>query len=146
MIEKVKCNLCENDDYEVLYPSKLKNEDILESSELACTNLWHGRHYRIVRCKKCGLIYSNPRDKANLFKNFYKEVRDESYYMVSAAREKTFKRTLDHIGEIKKGKKLLDVGCYTGLFMHLARIYGWECLGIEPSEWASEFGKEKYKL
>lgn len=148
MTEYVKCNLCDSDFYDILYPSTLKKDDILRPDDLACTNRGHGFHHRIIRCKVCGLIYSNPRDDSGFLENFYRQVKDLPYDMVSAARKKTFKRTLLHLEKYKykEGMKLLDIGCYTGLFMNMARLRGWNVFGVEPSQWASNVGRETNKL
>jgi ubiquinone/menaquinone biosynthesis C-methylase UbiE len=34
------------------------------------------------------------------------------------------------------GRSLLDVGCYTGVFVEIAEHHGWEAWGVEPSRWA----------
>ena len=35
-----------------------------------------------------------------------------------------------------RGRRLLDVGCYIGIFLEIAQERGWEAWGIEPSHWA----------
>lgn len=145
MVEYIKCNLCYDDCYDVLYPSTI-TDSILQPEEFACTSLRHGHHHKIVRCRKCGLIYSNPRDPSQLIENFYRNVKDETYCYVSQARIKTFKRAMLHLERYRKGFRLLDLGCYTGLFMDIARLRGWEVFGIEPSVWASMIARDKNGL
>jgi ubiquinone/menaquinone biosynthesis C-methylase UbiE len=36
------------------------------------------------------------------------------------------------------GRRLLDVGAYTGVFVEIAMQHGWNAWGIEPSAWAVE--------
>ena len=38
---------------------------------------------------------------------------------------------------------LLDVGCYTGVFLDRARRRGWEVNGLEPSRWAADVARRR---
>lgn len=143
MNESVRCNLCGNDDYDVIYPSTIRDDEILTPDSLSCTNPGHGSHHRIVRCKSCRLVYANPRDPASLLPEFYKKVKDIYYGFIVKSRRKAFTRSLVQIEKIKKVNRLLDIGCYTGVFMEVASARGWRACGIEPSEWASRIGREK---
>lgn len=136
MLERIKCNLCNSDSYEVLFPSTIGEEDLLRCEDLNCTNPGHGRHHRIVRCKKCSLIYCNPRDRSDLVNYFYSQVKDEVYANSLPARTRTFRRVLKHLNKYRHNKKtILDIGCYAGIFIKLAVDNGWDPLGLEPSRW-----------
>jgi 2-polyprenyl-3-methyl-5-hydroxy-6-metoxy-1,4-benzoquinol methylase len=76
----------------------------------------------------------------------YSQVRDNIYNDSTSGRIKTFNVVLNHIKEYKKTGRLLDIGCYTGLFMKLAIDQGWEAKGLEPSKWAAQIGERNYKL
>lgn len=143
MNENVKCNLCGNDDYEVICPSTIRDDDKLTADNLSCTNPGHGRHHRIVRCKNCRLIYANPRDPDSLLPEVYKKVKDICYSFIVKSRKKAFAESLARIEKIRTGSRLLDIGCYTGVFMEVAGGRGWSACGIEPSEWASGIGRNK---
>jgi len=146
LLEYVKCNLCGKDAYDVLYQSTLIEREALSARDLSCSNLGHGRHHRIVRCKKCGLIYSNPRDSTGLIDDSYVQVKDEQYLKFSEARVITFRKALKHVEELKSGKSLLDVGCHAGVFMKTAVLGGWHAVGIEPSLWACEARRKERSL
>lgn len=47
---------------------------------------------------------------------------------------------------IEKSGKLLDVGCAFGLFLATAKNSGWDVTGVEISEFASKYAKNKLKL
>lgn len=130
-----------------MHPNTVKEGNLsLRCDSFSCTSLDHGQHYRIVRCRKCGLMYSNPRHSFNEIEDAYRKVTDEVYCEASASRIRTFEK-LFRRPEIKKaGKTLLDIGCYTGLFMHLAGKRGFHVSGIEPSSWAAKIGIDKYGL
>lgn len=130
-LEQVNCPLCRSDKFAKLYP-----------------------HYysRIVRCKNCNLIYTNPRLKKNYLKNLYSEeyfnnensgvLGYEHYVKDEENIKKTFERRLKKIEKIIKPGKVLDIGCATGFFMQTAINKGWEAEGIEISEYAASIGKK----
>lgn len=140
------CNLCGKDNYRVLCGSTLKISKEYASKEFSCSSCGHGEHPQIVRCKNCGLIYSNPRDPQALIEGLYREVRDDEYLKFSRARIKTFQRALRNLHFYKSSGRLLDIGSYTGIFMKTAREKGWEVYGIEPSVWAAGIGIKEYGL
>ncbi len=43
---------------------------------------------------------------------------------------------------LTKGK-ILEIGCATGDFLDVAAFLGYDCYGIEISEWAASIAKEK---
>ncbi|MCX5694990.1 MAG: class I SAM-dependent methyltransferase [Candidatus Omnitrophica bacterium] len=143
MSELIKCNLCGDDACEVIYSSTITDKEALVAGHLACTNAGHSSHHNIVRCKSCGLEYSNPRDSIELLSKFYREVKDDFYNIIVVSRKKAFERSFPQIEKLKKGNRLLDVGCYTGVFLEIARDKGYSVCGIEPSEWASGVGSRK---
>jgi SAM-dependent methyltransferase len=109
--------------------------------------------FRIVRCRRDGLIFASPRPRD--VRPFY----DERYYrgeMICGyhdydahaqdsmgewdARLVVLERNLPQMG------KLLDVGCATGVFLDRARARGWEVEGIEVASWAVKIAAERYAL
>jgi ubiquinone/menaquinone biosynthesis C-methylase UbiE len=45
-------------------------------------------------------------------------------------------KPLERITGMPDGRPLLDVGCYTGVFVEIAARHGWDAWGVEPSRWA----------
>jgi SAM-dependent methyltransferase len=138
----VKCNLCGADDYVILYKKGRFNMPVQN-----------------VICKKCGLVYINPRMSDRDYKKFYastlyrklytkKEKPDIAYEKEEIYRiEKIFcylKCKLDKLG-VKEGK-VLEVGCNIGYLLYLFKQRGWRCIGIEPSKNFSQYGKKKYGI
>lgn len=109
---------------------------------------------RIVRCKRCGLLYNNPRlDCSSLAKIYSKE-----YFIIGEdVRGVGYKAYADYMGEepvifrsmlrrMKKVEqyagmtgKLLDVGCAAGFSLSAAKQLGWVAEGIEFSEFCVNF-------
>ncbi len=142
MLEFLKCNLCGSQDYKVLYKSNLDTDSFDVANYYACTNAHLGRHGQIVRCNHCGLVYTNPRFPYKEMLSRYRGVIDNIYLKEKAARVLTFANSLKEIESIKQKGKILDVGCYTGFFLEVARNKDWDTYGIEPSIWASQYARE----
>jgi 2-polyprenyl-3-methyl-5-hydroxy-6-metoxy-1,4-benzoquinol methylase len=139
-MEHVVCNLCGADDTVVRYPSTLQRHRVeREWLSFACTYDGYGRHHAIVQCRQCGMTYTNPRlDKGDIL-DAYAAVEDPLYVEEREGRVLTFERHLKPLERITgppNGRPLLDVGCYTGVFVEIAERHGWEAWGLEPSRWA----------
>ena len=139
-LEYVDCNLCGADDTQLIYPSTLdRRRASSASAHLACTNDEYGIHPPIVRCRRCGLVYANPRPTAGELRAGYAAMVDPLYVRERRGRELTFRRYLDHMVTrlgLDGHVRLLDVGCHVGVFLEQARAYGWNTWGVEPSQWA----------
>ena len=141
-MEYVPCNLCGADDTVVRYPSTLQRPRTRRDwLAFACTYDGYGRHQTIVRCRQCGLVYTNPRDGNQDILDSYEAVQDPLYVEEREGRVLTFERHLHPLERITgspNGRPLLDVGCYTGVFVEIAERHGWDAWGVEPSRWAVE--------
>ncbi len=139
-MEYVSCNLCGADETEALYPSTLgRRVDVAKPAHFACTNRGYGVHPPIVRCRRCGLVYANPRLSADDLIESYTSVVDDVYLEERKGRQLTFRQHLDHLESrlsLNGPGRLLDVGCHVGIFLEEAQARGWNAWGVEPSEWA----------
>lgn len=135
-MRSIKCNLCRNDDFTDFHP--LGNSTI-------------------VRCNKCGLFYLNPQleeeDLKKLYDMTYFASEDSAvsgYDNYDADEEniiRTSHKKLKRIEHYYPNKgKLIDVGCATGIFPHVASLRGWEAFGVEYSDFAAEQARKKYNL
>lgn len=143
----VACNLCGADDARPLYPNTLVRDERHGSVErYRCTSSGYGRHHAIVQCRRCGLIYSSPRDDDAAIENSYQQVVDELYLAERQGRVLTFRRNVRPLLALMSDvprPRLLDVGCYAGIFLEIVAAHGWEAQGIEPSEWAAEQARRR---
>jgi len=139
IMEQVRCNLCGADDTRLIA--------VIDQ-------------LRIVRCKRCGLTYVNPR----LAQSELQEIYTESYYdhdgIVNGleffgyedyvADEENIKLTFaDRLRTIEKltaPGRLLDIGCATGFFLALARDNGWQVVGTEVSTFSAGYARERLGL
>ena len=133
-LEEVTCNLCQSNDYGKLYTLKDKNFVFF-----------------VVKCKRCGLVYLNPRLKQDALKNVYAEdsLSNFNYYFQNKnLDEKTFAARLNSLERYsaKKGS-ILDIGSSIGTFMSVAKKLGYEPYGIELNEKSANYSKKQgFKL
>ena len=116
--QSVVCNLCAADDTE----------------EVARHN-----GFRIVRCRRCELVYVNPRPASDALVSLYAE-----YHARDGADEASWNRLMGDVfresaellcssQDASRLGRLLDVGCGFGAFVALMRDRGWEAEGVDPS-------------
>lgn len=97
----------------------------------------------IVECRNCGHgSVKDPPDTAALADS-YQESIDEVSLREEAGQIATAHRDLERIEKIVPPGRLLDVGCWTGSFLIAAKERGWDGLGVEPSEWASDRARHR---
>lgn len=141
-MEYVRCNLCGADSTIVRYPCTIEGRSAKgEWNAYACTHNGYGRHHTIVQCQECGLVYTNPRLDQHDIVDTYESVEDPLYLEERGGRVLTFEhhlKPLEQIAGPPDGRPLLDVGCYTGVFIEIAAGHGWDAQGLEPSRWAIE--------
>jgi 2-polyprenyl-3-methyl-5-hydroxy-6-metoxy-1,4-benzoquinol methylase len=133
--------MCGADDIDVVYNAREEQTPNANSYDAyRCTNPGYGTFDRIVKCRRCQLAYSSPRSPNEAILDNYKAVEDPIYIQEQDGRRLTFAHHIRHMERIigsANGRTLLDVGCYTGLFVEAALQRGWKAKGIEPSYWAT---------
>lgn len=139
-MEQVACNLCGADDTFVRFPNTLPSgQSPTDWTAYRCTHGGYGIHPPIVQCRRCGLVYANPRQGDSLVLETYEAVQDPLYVEEREGRVLTFERHLRPLERLTgppAGRALLDVGAYTGVFVEIAASHGWDAWGVEPSRWA----------
>jgi len=147
MFEHLPCNLCGSNNYKVLYKAKYENEtqkDLIEKFRAAGDETLIDQ---IVKCKKCGFVYVNPRIKGKYILEGYSEGTDETHVGQAKGREITFAKQLKLINKFKPRKgKLLDIGTAGGSFLYVAKKNGWDVHGVEPNKWMAKWGKKHYGI
>ena len=124
----VKCNLCGADDSELLFIEKG----------------WH-----IVKCRRCGLLYANPRPSSDELREFYREGYSRvgpNYLAKRESKLRRARRELRKIARYKKKGKLLDIGCGAGFFLKEAQKKGWDVFGVDLSQSMIEYAKKEFHL
>lgn len=129
--EYCNCPLCNSNDFLKIYTEK---------------------GLQTVKCKKCELIYTNPRAK-NSEQNYFGDANvffNEARLIFNGTkrhhRDRNYEYELKKIKNIKRGGKLLDVGTNMGFFLRKAKEMGYETEGVEPSPALSEIARKHWKL
>lgn len=139
--EKVKCAICGVDDAQTLFTKGDLTSDI--------TN---------VVCKKCGLVYMNPRPTPESYREFHvEEFLRERHGLVSVEKLAPKVKGSDLkmksevasfiAGSLKPGAGVLDVGCGFGTLLNILKTkYHAEVQGIELATVDVEAAKQFYGL
>ena len=144
-LETVPCNLCESTDLETIYVARA---DLEKDPELAVKFRASSDELLtqpLVRCRRCSLLFVNPRIPAAAILAGYADGEDPQYVSQMAARVRTFARALRHIDRLKPARgRLLDLGTAAGAFLRAARDDGWDAIGVEPNRWLARWGRDNY--
>jgi 2-polyprenyl-3-methyl-5-hydroxy-6-metoxy-1,4-benzoquinol methylase len=146
--ESVACNLCGADDPQVLTPSRRPPGEPVDLQTVFRSAGDEPLQDRLVRCRRCRLVYVSPRLRPELILSGYESAVDEGFVSQAPQRERTFARCLDRIEKhaMPPGRRVLDVGAAGGSFLAEARKRGYEPSGCEPSEWMCAFARDHYGL
>ncbi len=106
------------------------------------TRARYGRARALVRCRRCGIVSVHPFPSEDELRLLYEEMADETYLEEKAVRQRMAERSLDWIESVSPKGRLLDIGCFAGFFLEVAKRRGWEVGGIEPSAWARRIAEE----
>ena len=146
-LEHVPCFLCSADDYDVIYEAqhdREKDADPVQKFRASGDELLIDQ---LVRCRRCGFQYVNPRLRGDLIFAGYSEGDDPAYVSQLQARERTFEASLAEIERAAHGRgRLLDIGTAAGAFVAAARRRGWEAEGCEPNRWLADWGSRHYAI
>jgi 2-polyprenyl-3-methyl-5-hydroxy-6-metoxy-1,4-benzoquinol methylase len=119
--------------------------------------LYNLDEYRILKCHRCHLVFTEALDidYAELYSSDYFEKFQGKFFSSCLEdysrcekdpRLANFARGLRLLGSYKKAGKILDVGCATGVFLDMAKKEGWEPYGVDISEYAANYAREKFGI
>lgn len=108
--------------------------------------------YKVVMCRKCQLLFVNPRPSERSIKKMFVEDYIGSDERVTedftAWRRISLHREADKIKRwLPHGGRLLDIGTASGAFLgEFADDQEWEVEGVEPSRFAARAAAERYRV
>lgn len=121
---------------------------------LSCKDfLVSGLDFFMVICQNCGHIYTNPiPNELNINKYYISDAyishHDNQTTLFQrayhAVKKMMIRRKICIVkGRIKRGSKVLDIGCGTGSFLEALKLMGYMTVGIEPGDIARERALKK---
>ena len=135
----------------ILIYEDLKKEIVhcpLCNSSISAKKIFKEETRGIVTCKRCGMVYVNPRPTSEAIKQLYSIGISRWTTSKEYIDKKTplFKDLLSRVQMMKNGGKILDVGCGIGLFLKLARENEYEAYGVDISDEDVKYAREKFRL
>lgn len=127
-LEHISCNFCGSENFKSVSSS---------------------RDFQIVKCRQCGLQFTNPRLTSQGIQALYE---DSSYLSErnpaswSTHHSKFFHNQLARMECLVKGRKILEVGCGGGYFLNCAINRGWDVYGQDISNFAAKHIQSEYGI
>ncbi len=138
------CELCGNNNFVSIFMNKSITDSNSNEYQIAATQLEKPR--QLLKCTKCGLVFSDYVNTRNSFEQDYIEMKDLDYLKEENARRKSCRGVLKRIEKFKRRGKILEIGCANGLFLDEAKKRGWEAHGVELSKWAADYARKTFDL
>ncbi len=109
-----------------------------------------GSYLRTVICRRCGLVYSDPRPGFEQVRDYYEHSYRMDYKATFQPKPKHVYRAgkvaLDRFRRLapilKRGYRVLDFGAGSGEVVFVLRAVGYEASGFEPNDGYARFASE----
>jgi 2-polyprenyl-3-methyl-5-hydroxy-6-metoxy-1,4-benzoquinol methylase len=100
---------------------------------------------RIVKCSACAMVYENPRYPEELIVGAYQDAQEQGHDSQYSSRVNSFYRALVSLRELipKSGGRILDIGTAGGAFLSAAEQYGYQAVGLEPSQYLVDQARKR---
>ena len=111
--------------------------------------------FKLCKCESCGFVFTNPRPEPHQLGIYYKSedyishsntskgIVNKIYLLV---RNFTLTKKFNLVNGYAKPKKLLDIGCATGMFLNVCKQKGVDVVGVEPDENAAQYARSTFGL
>jgi 2-polyprenyl-3-methyl-5-hydroxy-6-metoxy-1,4-benzoquinol methylase len=135
--ERVCCNYCQADNYEVLIAHGIDRRHHLPGD------------FRLVKCRECSLVYLNPRPTAEALGAYYPPSYAPYVQRGLFGRLTRWLRRREAFGlrrSLPAGAQVLEVGCAAGDLMVPMRDAGFRVTGVELSEHAAATARNEHHL
>jgi SAM-dependent methyltransferase len=105
----------------------------------------------IVRCAGCGHMQLERMPLDGELDEAYAIAASDDYIDEEAGQRETARRSLARIEAYApqpadRPRTLLDLGCWVGFLLAEARERGWQAVGVEPSDFASDYARDELGL
>jgi 2-polyprenyl-3-methyl-5-hydroxy-6-metoxy-1,4-benzoquinol methylase len=133
------------------------NSDSLEQNHISADWLVSGETFPVMRCKRCGFMFTNNYPAEEFIGKYYKSEEYISHsnsttglsgrlYKFARTLMLSRKRKLISAYITSPGSTLLDIGCGTGHFVAFMKRYGWDAAGIERDIDARQYAAKINKI
>ncbi len=136
VLQDTSCNLCGS----------------RESQNMAII-IKNGQQHLFVQCRSCRLVYMksipSPEDLTKFYQNSYRNECDpgsnpEMIDKGTSLRAKIYSQWVTRsFPEEPQQKRILDIGCATGNFLHILNGKGWDTHGIEPDPKYADYSRSQ---
>ena len=133
-LKPTQCAICLNDAYDrEIYPANFQPQD-LSPEVFSARRLPDKIHYRMVVCRKCGLMRCNPVLSQESLDHLYTQSHF-TYPQEALWAAQTYRAYfMRYLGNVSKEACILEIGCGNGAFLNELYQQGYYNLcGIEPS-------------
>lgn len=138
------CVVCGRDTVDPVYPGTIPSAEPRDPAVYFSSSRRVAGYLPIVRCARCGLMMTSPRDDDATLGRIYADLAARSLEPEDEARSRS---VADRLALVRRCRpppgRLLDLGCGTGLFVCAAQNAGWEAAGVDASAWAMESGRQR---
>ena len=109
----------------------------------------------LVRCTSCGHRQTEPMPADAVLESAYAGAASDDYVDEESGQRATARRALERIERhllpegsngAPRSRKLLDLGCWVGFLLAEASDRGWDAVGVEPSQFASAYARDRLGL
>jgi SAM-dependent methyltransferase len=101
----------------------------------------------IFRCADCGHMQLQPMPDQEVLEHAYAGAASEDYVEEEDGQRATARLALSRIERHAPARgRLLDLGCWVGFLLAEAQARGWRTLGVEPSQFAADYARERLGL
>ncbi len=109
------------------------------------------KDFSVLECLACGFKHLDPIPSEEILDDFYSEQYYQSHkpsYIQQDEKDKeyleiSYDERLKVFAHLTTGRKILDIGCGSGMFLAYAASLGWECRGVEPSSSAVDVARNR---
>lgn len=143
-LEAVDCALCGGRDAAARFETPSPWDGGTGAHFAATTDVF-GAYGRVVECRHCGHVYTDPRPTPAALLEGYAGNEDPDYESERDARGMNAHLCLMVLRRHQPSGRLLEVGCAQGFFLNAARTT-YEVVGVEPSRGAAEYARRALRL
>jgi SAM-dependent methyltransferase len=145
-LQELKCAICREDKgFDVLYKENF-NYNSIDENTFSARRIPQKCHYRILKCKACGLVYSSPVLRPDEIEQLYKKSKLNYEAEIENIKETYGRYLKEAMNLVPSPQNILEIGCGNGFFLEKALDMGFKNVyGVEPSKDAVEKADKRIK-